>query len=133
VEKNMMRKLFISLNLIGLLLSVTNAATTINNKLDTPVEVIEVKDLGLSDHDESRSVIEVRCRVRPVLQEKLVSFNLTLFITYADGTTISANRRITGDVLSTRFEVPSVKSVGGRAPAFIKKMDARVTAVISKN
>jgi len=129
----MMKKLFISLNLIGLLVVAINASAKAITSQDFPVEVVEIKDLGLSDRDESRSLIEIRWRVSPLQRERVVSFNLVLSVTYADGTTINATRRITGDEHSTRFEVPSVKSIGGRSSAFISKMEARVTAVISKN
>lgn len=128
-----MRKIFILLNLIGLLLTTNQAPARAQAAFDVPVEVIEVKDLGLSDRDESKSVIEVRWRVSPVQKEKIISFNLVLSITYADGTTISAKRKVEGNAFSARVEVPSVKNFGGRPSAFIKKTEARVTAIISKN
>lgn len=128
-----MRKIFIFLSLIGLLLSINQKSVAANEFFDIPVSIVEVKDLGLSDRDESKSVIEVRWNANPLQKEKIVSFNLTLSITYADGTTISAKRKIEKNALSARVEVPSVKTFGGRATAFIKKIDARVFAVISKN
>jgi len=131
--KNEMRKLFIFLNLIGLLLSANNAQSFAKNVFDIPVEVIEVRDLGLSDRDETKSIIEVRWSKGAVQKEKIVSYNLILSVTYADGTTIGEKRKFERDALSARIEVPSVKIFGGRVPAFIKKIDARVFAVISKN
>ena len=47
-----------------------------NSVFDIPVEVIEVKDLGLSDRDESKSLIEVSWQIDPLKQEKIASFNL---------------------------------------------------------
>jgi hypothetical protein len=128
-----MRKIFIFLSLIGLLLSMDQKSAAAKEFFDIPVSIVEVKDLGLSDRDESKSVIEVRWNANPIQKEKIVSFNLTLSITYADGTTVSAKRKIEKNALSARVEVPSVKTFGGRATAFIKKIDARVFAVISKN
>ena len=92
-----------------------------------------VEDLGLSDRDESKSVIEIRWNANPIQQEIIVRFNVILSVTYADGTTINEKRKIEREELSARIEVPSVRTYSGGAPAFIKKMDARVTAVISKN
>jgi hypothetical protein len=127
-----MRKIFIFLSLIGLLLSVNRNSLADGNFFDVPVRDVEVKDLGLSDRDESKSVIEVRWNVAPVQREKIVSYSLTLSITYADGSVISEKRKVGREAVSTRIEVPSVKTFGGRATAFIKKIDARVFAVISK-
>lgn len=130
-----MRKSLIFLNLIGLLLTINQISA--NPKTagggDVPVEVVEVKDLGLSDRDESKSVIEVRWSVDPVQKEKIISFNLVLSITYANGTTVSERRSMEKNARSARVEVPSVKTFGGRASAFIKKIEAKVTAVFSKN
>lgn len=129
-----MRKTFIFLNFIGLLLSVTQFVPQAKTALDIPVEVVEVKDLGLSDRDESKSLIEVSwCVGSQVQKEKITAFNLVLFVTYADGTTITERRKFEKTIFSARIEVPSVKTFGGRPTAFIKKTEARVTAAISKN
>ena len=129
-----MRKTFIFLNLIGLFLSVNQFTPQAKAALDIPVEVVEVKDLGLSDRDESKSLIEVVWRVgNQVQKEKIAAFNLVLFVTYADGTTITERRKFEKTVFGARIEVPSVKTFGGRPTAFIKKTEARVSAAISKN
>lgn len=120
------------MNLIGLFLTVNQMPANAKTVLDIPVEVTEVKDLGLSDRDELKSLIEVSWRIDSVQKEKIVSFNLLLSITYADGTAITEKRTIEKDALSVRVEVPSVKTFGSRPAAFIKRMDAKVTAVISK-
>lgn len=127
-----MRKTFIYLNLIGLLLSVNQISAAAKTDFQIPVEVIEIKDLGLSDRDESKSLIEVRWRVDEAQKEKVVSFNLVLSVTYADGITVTEKRKFEKSIFSARVEVPSVKTFGGRPTAFIKKMEARVSAIISK-
>ena len=104
-----------------------------NTNLEVPVELVEVKDLGLSDRDESKSLIEVRWTVNPIYKDKIISFNLVLSITYAVGTTIHDKQSMDSTSLSAQIEVPSVKTIGGKATAFIKNIDARVTAVISTN
>ncbi len=128
-----MRKLFFVLNLIGLLLTVNQKSAIANPVIDFPVEVIEVRDLGLSDRDELKSLIEVSWRIDPLKQEKIASFNLVLSVTYADGTAVTERRVVEKHALSAKVEVPSVKTIGRRPPAFIKNMSAKVTAVISKN
>ena len=128
-----MRKLFIVMNLIGLFLTVNQMPANAKAAIDLPVEVTGVKDLGLSDRDERKSLIEVSWRIDSFQKEKITSFKLLLSVTYADGTAITEKRTVEKSVLSARVEVPSVKTFGSRPAAFIKKIDARVTAVISKN
>lgn len=128
-----MRKLLIALNLIGLFLTVNQIPANANVLVDIPVEVTEVKDLGLSDRDELKSLIEVSWRIDEMQQEKIASFNLLLSVTYADGTLVTERRRVEKHLSSIKIEVPSVKTIGRRPPAFIKIMNAKVTAVISKN
>jgi hypothetical protein len=128
-----MRKLFVLLNLIGLILTVNQFPANANAALDIPVEVTGVKDLGLSDSDELKSLIEVSWNIDSIKKERIKSFNLLLSVRYADGTSISERRTVEKTALSARVEVPSVKTLGNRPAAFIKKIDARVTAVISKN
>lgn len=128
-----MRKLLIALNLIGLFLTVNQIPVNANVPLDFPVEVTEVKDLGLSDRDELKSLIEVSWRTDLIPREKIASFNLLLSVTYADGTSITERRTIDKNLCSIKIEVPSVKTIGRRPPAFIKNMNAKVTAVLSKN
>ncbi len=129
-----MRRTFIFLNLIGLLITINQISADAKTDFQVPVEVVEVKDLGLSDRDESKSLIEVRWRVAGQIQkEKIAAFNLVLFVSYADGTTFTEKRKYEKTVFSAQIEVPSVKTFGGRNPAFIKKTEARVSAAISKN
>lgn len=128
-----MRKLIVALNLIGLFLTVNQKPAIANTVIEIPVEVIEVKDLGLSDRDELKSLIEVSWRIDPQQQEKVASFTILLSVTYADGTTIPERRTVEKSATSARIEVPSVKTIGRRPPAFIKNINAKVTAVISRN
>ena len=132
-EGTTMRRTFIFLNLIGLLITINQISADAKTDFQVPVEVVEVKDLGLSDRDESKSLIEVRWRVGQIQKEKIAAFNLILLVTYADGTIVTEKRKYEKTVLSARIEVPSVKTFGGRNPAFIKKTEARVSAAISKN
>jgi hypothetical protein len=133
-ETDAVRKIFLLLNLIGLLYSLNHANELAKTVPEIPVEVLEVKDLGLSDRDESKSVLEVSWRVGQQIQkEKIAAFNLVLSVTYADGTTIVERRKFERTVFSARIEVPSIKPFGNRSSAFIKKTEARVTATVFKN
>ncbi|MCY7375461.1 MAG: hypothetical protein LH472_05765 [Pyrinomonadaceae bacterium] len=78
-------------------------------------------------------MIEVRWRVGSLETENIASFNLVLSVTYADGTIIVEKRKIEKTALSARIEIPSVTTFGGRRAAFIKRLNAKVTAVFSKN
>ena len=125
-----MRDKIISISLIALFLVAANQFVSAKNIIDVPVEVIEVRDLGVSTSDPSKSIIEVHWRTNPAFIAKVVSFNLILSITYADGAAINVKKQAEGKTLSTRFEVPSVNFSKGKSAAFIKKMNAIVTAVI---
>lgn len=126
-----MRSTLKNLSLIILVLAFAsqakiNAAET----TDFSVEVLEVKDLGISANDDSKSIIEVRWRINPALVANVASFNLVLSVTYADRTTTNIKRQTDGKSLSMRVEVSSVNISKGKSAAFIKKMNAVVTAVI---
>lgn len=125
-----MRKTFVFLNLIGLLFSVTQIPAVAKADFEVPVEVVEVKDLGISDRDESKSLIEVRWRISEIQKEKIAAFNLILSVTYADGTIVTEKRKFEKNIFFARVEVPSVKPFGGRSSAFIKKMEAQVSATV---
>ena len=56
-----MREKIIFVTLLTLFLVAANQiSVNAKNALDIPVEVIEVKDLGVSTSDDSKSIIEVR-------------------------------------------------------------------------
>ena len=124
-----MREKIIFVSLLTLFLVAANQiSVNAKNLTDVPVEVVEVKDLGVSASDDSKSIIEVRWRVNSTVNAA-TSFNLTLSVTYADGATRDELKKVDGKTVSAQFEVPSVKVSKGKPPAFIKKMNAVVIAV----
>ena len=124
-----MREKIIFVSLITLFLVAANQiSVNAKNLTDAPVEVVEVKDLGVSVSDDSKSIIEVRWRVNSTVNAA-TSFNLTLSVIYADGATRDELKKVDGKTISAQFEVPSVKVSKGKPPAFIKKMNAVVIAV----
>ena len=97
---------------------------------NTPVEVTEVKDLGLSDADETKSVIEVQWCVNPTLQPTHSAFNVTLEITYADGAILIFDKQAENSSRSAEVEVPTLHIYRGKKPAVIKQMKAFVTTEV---
>jgi hypothetical protein len=97
---------------------------------ETPVEVKEIKDLGLSDSDETKSVIGLRWCVNPTLQPTHSVFNLTLEVVYADGAILIFDKQAESSVRSSRIEVPTLHIYRGKKPAIIKQIKAFVTTEI---
>lgn len=128
-----MRKVFVLFSLIGLVITINQKSLFANGDFEFPVEVVEVRDLGLSDRDEAKSLIEIRWQSDRIKKDKISNFNVSLCITYADGTRLVEKHKFNSDVFSARIEIPSVKTFHGKPTAFIKKIDARVTAAIIKN
>ncbi len=126
-----MRKLFVFLNLIGLLVTLSRVSIDAKDFSDISVEVLQIRDLGISDTDESNSVIEIIWKADEIQKDKIAAFKLLLAVTYADGTKLTQRKIIEKKANSIRVEVPSVKSFGGRSSAFIKKIDAKVSAISS--
>ncbi|MCD9186384.1 MAG: hypothetical protein LUM44_08110 [Pyrinomonadaceae bacterium] len=127
-----MRKILFYFCLCGLLLTINQTRANAKTALDIPVEVIEIREIGLSDRDESKTVIEILWRVDPLQKEKIESFNLFISAVYADGTVLNEKRTAVKNSVSVRVEIPSVKTVGNHPSASIKKISAKVSAVLSR-
>ena len=97
---------------------------------NTPVEVTQIKEIGLSDSDETKSVIEIKWKVNPSLQANHSDFNVTVEITYADGAILIFDGKAENDAFSTQIEVPSLHIYRGKKAAIIKQIKAFVTTEI---
>ena len=128
-----MRKKLWPVLLLGVLISLNQTGAGAKNTFEVPVEVLLVRDLGPSEQDEAKSVIEVRWRASRVPPDKIAFFQVLLSATYADGTTFRRTGRADRLALSARLEIPSVKASANRPAALIRKLDARVHAVLTKN
>jgi hypothetical protein len=95
-----------------------------------PVEVTEIKNLGISDADETKSVIEIKWQLNPALHSNHSDFNVSLEITYANGMILLVDERSENTTRSTQIEVPTVNLRRGQSPAFIKQIKAFVTTEI---
>ena len=93
----------------------------------TPVEVTQVKEIGLSDADETKSVIEVKWCVRSTLQPNHSAFNVTVEVIYADGAILIFDEQAENSARSTQIEVPTLHIYRGKKPAIIKQIKAFVT------
>ena len=96
----------------------------------TPVEVTEAKEIGLSDSDETKSVIEIQWRVDPRFQSNHSNFNVTLEIRYADGAVLIIDEQAENSSSWSQIEVPTVHLVRGKLTASIKQIKAFVTTEI---
>jgi hypothetical protein len=112
---------------ILLLLSTAQAFGGAEIVSDTPVEVIGIRNMGLSAADETKSVIEIEWRVNNALHPNGESFNLTLEVVYASGVSLIFETRVEGATArSTQIEVPALHTIPGRVPAAIKQVRAIV-------
>ncbi len=99
----------------------------------TPVEVIELKNVGISDSDETKSVIEVKWQINPTLHPNHSDFYISLEVIYADSTVLIVDEKSESETRSVRIEVPTVHLQRGKTPAYIKQMKAFVmTEVLEK-
>lgn len=118
--------------LAALTLILTAAPVRANTFADTPVEVVAIKDAGISDADESKSIIEVRWRTNPAINASASIFKLQLSVTYADGSTLMLTQNADGEAMYAQFEVPSARLSKRHPPALIKRISAVVIAVLPK-
>jgi hypothetical protein len=131
----MKKSALIILSQVVLFLAITTAnqvSVKAETTIDAPVEVVEIKEIGISNDDESKSVIEIRWRINPVLNSNVSSFKLFLSVTYADGTTLILTQNVDAESVLAQIEVPSAKISKRNPPAFIKKLNAVVIAVSPK-
>ncbi|HRH42202.1 MAG TPA: hypothetical protein PKY82_11295 [Pyrinomonadaceae bacterium] len=120
--------------ILGLVLMMFLAVNQIIAKTDDcqkqAVEVTQVKEIGLSDSDETKSVIEVKWCVNQAIQPTHSAFNVTVEVIYADGAILIFDEQAKNQVRSTQIEVPTLHIYRGKKPAIIKQIKAFVTTEI---
>lgn len=124
----MKRKVKIIVLVLMIFLMISQAIA--NDCKTQSVEVTEVKEIGLSDSDETKSVIEVKWCVNQELQTKQNTFNVTVEIIYADGAKLIFDEQSEKQARSTQIEVPTLHIYRGKKPAIIKQIKAFVTTEI---
>ncbi len=113
--------------ILTILFGINQTFATVAVNCEIPVRVIEVKDLGLSEADETKSVIEVRWEVNPAIHSNYSGFNVTLEITYADGAILIFDEKAESSARFIRIEIPSLHIFRGKKPATVKEIKAFVT------
>jgi hypothetical protein len=94
------------------------------------VDLVEVKNVGVSASNESNSIIQVRWNATAQPQTAIKSFDLNLEVTYADGAVERAKTSVDGKARSARFEVPTLHRAAGRNASEMKSFKINITATV---
>jgi hypothetical protein len=100
--------------------------------LSSLIEITEVKNVGLSASNESKSVIQALWSVNAQPGRNIKSFDLTLEVSYADGAVEKFRSTVQGSERKTRFEVPTLHVSSGRPGAELRSFKANITANFSE-
>jgi len=92
----------------------------------TAVEIVEVKTVGVSAAEESRSIVQVRWRTDAQGGAEVKSFEVAIEVGYADGAIEKRKTTTAASTRSTRFEVPTLHFSAGRPGAELKTFRASV-------
>jgi hypothetical protein len=92
------------------------------------VEIAEVKNVGLSAGNDSKSIIQAQWSVNAQPGTNIKSFELTLEVTYADGAIERFRVTASGADRKARFEVPTLHVSAGRPGAELRSFKTNITA-----
>jgi hypothetical protein len=118
-----------------LLLICTTTLTTAQRmfvQMGSQVEITEVKNMGVSAANETKSIIEIRWQTNFAPNMNVKSFDLKLEVTYTDGAVVTAQSSASGTARSGRVEVPTTHTSLGRPPAAMKSFRASVTTTFTE-
>jgi hypothetical protein len=96
------------------------------------VEITEVKNVGISAINQSKSVIQALWSVNAQPSTNIKSFELNLEVTYADGAVEKFRAIAQGSERKTRMEVPTLHVSAGRPGAELKSFKTNITANFSE-
>lgn len=96
------------------------------------IDIVEVKNLGISAANDSKSVIQVKWAAKLPPGSSVKSFYVSLEVGYADATKEKVKSTINGSASSARFEVPTLHLSPGRPAAELRSFEATVTANFSE-
>jgi len=124
----------LSARLVTLLAVALLPAPSIAQSAGVPprIEILEVKNVGISAANDAKSVIEVRWAARFPQGVTVKSFDISLEVSYADKTREKIRGKVSGSITSTRFEVSTLRLSPGRPGAELRGFEAAVTANISE-
>lgn len=121
--------MFIALSLFFILAAKTPARTVI---LASLIEITEVKNLGLSASNETKSVIQALWSINAQSAASIKSFELILEITYQDGAVEKFKTTANSADRKARFEVPTLHPAAGRPGAALRSFKANITAIFTE-
>jgi hypothetical protein len=96
------------------------------------IDIVEVKNVGVSAANDSKSVIQVRWTAKLPPGSNVKSFDVSLEVQYADRTKEKIKSTVNGSATSARFEVPTLHISPGRPAAELRTFEATVTANFSE-
>jgi hypothetical protein len=96
------------------------------------VEIREVRNVGVSAARETHSIIQISWSTGEGPDVKIVSFDLLLEVTYADGFIEKATAKMQPGTRDNRFEVPSVHRSPNKPAAEMKSFKVTITASYSE-
>ncbi len=99
-----------------------------NYLLGSQVEITEVRNLGASAANDSKSIVQVSWTTQTAPDVKIEYFDLQLTVTYADGAVVPLATKASGSVRANRFEISTLHTTAGRPPAVMKGLKVVVTA-----
>jgi hypothetical protein len=94
----------------------------------TRIEIVEVKTVGISAGDNTKSIIQIKWLAESQPGTAIKSFDVFLEVVYADGAIEKVKTNANGSARSARFELQTVHSAAGRAAAELRGFKASVTA-----
>jgi hypothetical protein len=96
------------------------------------IDIVEVKNLGISAANDSKSVIQMKWAAKLPPGSNVKSFDVSLEVQYADRTKEKIRDTVNGSASSARFEVPTLHVSPGRPAAEFRTFEASVTANFSE-
>lgn len=96
------------------------------------IDIVEVKNLGISAANDSKSVIQMKWEAKLPPGSNVKSFDVSLEVQYADRTKEKIRDTVNGSASSARFEVPTLHVSPGRPAAEFRTFEASVTANFSE-
>lgn len=96
---------------------------------ETPVKIVDVKNIGISAANQTKSIIEIRWQADFAPNKTVKSFEIKLEVVYTDGAVITAQSSAQGSARSGRVEIPTTHLYTGQTPAVIKSMKANVVTL----
>ncbi|MEW6127311.1 MAG: hypothetical protein AB1757_09745 [Acidobacteriota bacterium] len=96
------------------------------------IEIIEVKNAGVSASDDAKSIIQVNWRAATQPGITIKSFEVNVEVTYADGAVEKTRTTVNGSARSARFEIPTVHFAAGKPAAELRGFKASIAASITE-